>query len=79
MTSGALPLRRPLRIVLLAAALIGMLVGIAATVGHLDRDPLADVRAYYDAGARLNAGQPLYPPGADTRSEERRVGKECRL
>jgi len=28
-------------------------------------DPLADVRAYYDAGTRLNAGQPLYPPAQD--------------
>jgi hypothetical protein len=26
---------------------------------------MADVRAYYDAGARLNAGEPLYPPDAD--------------
>ena len=29
-------------------------------------DPLADVRAYYDAGARLNAGQPLYVQPATT-------------
>jgi len=26
-------------------------------------DPLADVHAYYAAGARLNAGQPLYLDG----------------
>ncbi len=26
---------------------------------------MADVRAYYDAGARLNAGRPLYPPDAN--------------
>src|SRR5262245_24093206 len=29
-------------------------------------DPLADVRAYYDAGARLNAGEPLYVQTATT-------------
>ena len=29
-------------------------------------DPLADVRAYYDAGARLNAGLPLYEQPATT-------------
>ena len=29
-------------------------------------DPLADVHAYYDAGARLNAGQPLYDQPAST-------------
>ena len=58
--------RRSLRLVLFAAAIIGLFVGILATIGHLRGDPLADVRAYYDAGARLNAGQPLYPPDANT-------------
>ncbi len=58
--------RRSSRLLLFAAATIGVLVGIAATYGHLRGDPLADVRAYYDAGARLNAGQPLYPADADT-------------
>ena len=33
---------------------------------HLRMDPLADVRAYYDAGARLNAGLPLYLDVAST-------------
>jgi alpha-1,2-mannosyltransferase len=47
-------------------AALAVLAGIAVTIGHLRTDPLADVRAYYDAGARLNAGLPLYPPDADT-------------
>src|SRR6266852_4907319 len=29
-------------------------------------DPLTDVHAYYDAGARLNAGQPLYEQAVGT-------------
>ena len=32
---------------------------------HVVGDPLNDARAYYDAAARLNAGQALYPPGID--------------
>ena len=32
---------------------------------HLTSDPLADVRAYDDAGSRLNADLPLYPADAD--------------
>jgi hypothetical protein len=31
---------------------------------HLANDPLHDFHVYYDAAARLNAGLPLYPPGA---------------
>jgi hypothetical protein len=58
--------RQSLRLLLFATAIIGVLVGIAGTFGHLRGDPLADVRAYYDAGARLNAGLPLYPADADT-------------
>jgi hypothetical protein len=55
------------RRVLVAAALLGTLLGIETLVLHLATDPLADVHAYYDAGARLNAGQPLYvqPAGTD--------------
>jgi hypothetical protein len=61
--------RPPVRVGLLlvfALAILGLLLGIAVTISHLRTDPLADVRAYYDAGARLNAGQPLYPADADT-------------
>jgi len=47
-------------------AILAVLVGIAVTLGHPRTDPLADVRAYYDAGARLNACLPLYPADADT-------------
>jgi hypothetical protein len=33
---------------------------------HATTDPAADIRAYYDAGARLNAGTPLYEQPAAT-------------
>ena len=58
------------RIVLVLAAVVGVLIGLDTLVLHLRLDPLADVRAYYDAGARLNAGQPLYdqPAGTDDAS-----------
>ncbi len=57
---------RRVRLALVALAAIGLLFGIGNFIQHLGTDPLADVHAYYDAGARLNTGQPLYPPGADT-------------
>jgi len=46
---------------------VGVALGIETVILHLLNDPLADVHAYYDAGARLNAGQPLYdqPAGVD--------------
>lgn len=47
-----------------------MLIGINTFLLHLTGDPLADVRAYYDAGARLNAGQPLYDQAATTNEAE---------
>jgi hypothetical protein len=50
---------------LFALAVIGALAGAYLFWLHVTTDPLADVRAYYDAGTRLNAGQPLYPAGAD--------------
>jgi hypothetical protein len=49
-----------IRRVLTLAAVLGFVLGIQTLVLHLKIDPLADVRAYYDAGARLNAGAPLY-------------------
>jgi len=52
--------------VLVAAAVIGLLIGIDTALVHLRLDPLADVHAYYDAGARLNAGLPLYEQSATT-------------
>jgi glycosyl transferase family 87 len=53
--------------VLAASAVVGVLIGLQTLVLHLQLDPLADVHAYYDAGARLNAGLPLYdqPAGTD--------------
>ena len=54
-----------LRLLVFAAAVIGYLAGVAELVMHLAHDLLADVRAYYDAGTRLNAGLPLYPAGAN--------------
>lgn len=54
------------RIVLTVLAGAGLIVGISVAYFHLTTDPGADIRAYYDAGARLNAGQPLYPPVAST-------------
>jgi hypothetical protein len=57
--------RRSVSLGLFALAVVGALAGIYLLWLHLTTDPLADVHAYYDAGARLNAGQPLYQPGAD--------------
>ena len=61
------PVPRRIWYVLLAAAWLGTLIGFDTLRVHLQTDPLADVHAYYDAGARLNAGQPLYeqPAGTD--------------
>jgi alpha-1,2-mannosyltransferase len=53
-------------VVLWAAAGLGALIGLGALRLHLTMDPLADVHAYYDAGARLNAGLPLYVQPAST-------------
>lgn len=56
---------RARRLGLFALAVIGGLLGLGVFWLHLTSDPLIDVRAYYDAAARLNAGQPLYPAVAD--------------
>jgi hypothetical protein len=55
------------RLVLRVAMVVGVALGIETVILHLLNDPLADVHAYYEAGARLNAGQPLYdqPAGVD--------------
>ena len=70
MTSAAFSLRpatrRRIRYVLIGAAVLGAIIGLDTLVLHLTVDPLADVRAYYDAGARLNAGEPLYIQPATT-------------
>src|SRR6476661_11213576 len=51
--------------VLIAASVLGLIIGLDTLILHLTTDPLADVHAYYDAGARLNAGLPLYDQTAD--------------
>jgi hypothetical protein len=53
------------RFALAIIAIIGALAGAYVFWLHITTDPLADVRAYYDAGTRLNTGQPLYPVIAD--------------
>src|SRR5512147_3075239 len=55
------------RLVLAIGAVVGLAIGLSTFVLHVRLDPFADVHAYYDAGARLNAGQPLYdqPAGTD--------------
>src|SRR5262245_66576527 len=51
-------------LVAFALAVLGALVGVYMFVLHATTDPAADVHAYYEAGARLNAGQPLYEQDA---------------
>jgi len=51
------------RLLLVISAALGI-VGLAEFWLHVNLDPLTDFRVYYDAAARLNAGLPLYPPGA---------------
>lgn len=52
------------------AAVVGLIAGVSTLRLHLQLDPLADVHAYYDAGARLNAGLPLYPADANPDAAE---------
>lgn len=53
------------RLAVFALAVVGALAGIGVFLTHAAGDPLADVQAYYAAGARLNAGLPLYPADQD--------------
>lgn len=61
---------RRTRVLWAAIAVVGVLAGLDTLILHLSLDPLADVHAYYDAGTRLNAGAPLYPPTADPNAPE---------
>jgi hypothetical protein len=54
------------RRVLVLAAILGLALGIETVVLHLRTDPMADLHAYVDAAARLNAGQALYDQPAGT-------------
>jgi hypothetical protein len=49
---------------------VGGLAGIGVLWIHVVGDPLADVRAYYEAGARQNAGLPLYVADADPNASD---------
>lgn len=62
--------QREVDLLLFAAAVVGLLIGVNIFLAHLGSDPLVDVHAYYDAGARLNAGQPLYEQTATTNQAE---------
>jgi len=56
--------RRLIGLLMVAVAVFGAILGLQMLGFHLATDPLTDFRVYYDAAARLNAGLPLYPPGA---------------
>ncbi len=58
------------RLAWFGVAVVGAIAGVATFVLHITEDPLADVRAYYDAGARLNAGLPLYDQPSTTNDAE---------
>ncbi len=51
-------------------AVIMTIAGVLVGWMHIVNDPLADAQAYFDAATRLNAGQPLYPAGADPNGNE---------
>ncbi|MBA2719587.1 MAG: DUF2029 domain-containing protein [Chloroflexi bacterium] len=53
-----------LRWLWLGIAVLWAAGGIRMFLFHISYDPFTDIHVYYDAAARLNAGQPLYPPGA---------------
>jgi hypothetical protein len=55
---------RATNLVAFSFAVLGALVGVYIFVLHATTDPAADVHAYYEAGARLNAGAPLYEQAA---------------
>jgi hypothetical protein len=54
-----------LQLLAFGGAVIGAIAGALVLWMHVMNDPLADAHAYYDAATRLNAGNPLYPAGAD--------------
>ena len=53
---------RPVRMFAFTLAVVGVLIGLQRLL--TTDDLLSDVTAYYDAGARLNAGQALYAQSA---------------
>ena len=61
-------LKKAANLTLFFFAVLGAAAGVAVAWMHIVGDPLADAHAYYEAAARLNAGQPLYPAGIDPSS-----------
>jgi hypothetical protein len=57
---------RAFDLVLFALAVVGVLLAVGWLAVGLGNNVLSDVHAYYDAAARLNAGQPLYDQAATT-------------
>ena len=62
--------KRIFNLLVFAAAVIMAIAGALVAWMHVVNDPLADAHAYFEAAARLNAGQPLYPAGADPNGNE---------
>jgi hypothetical protein len=56
--------RRLLRVLVIVAAGLGLVFGLQNAAHHVATDPFVDLHTYYDAGTRLNAGEPLYDPNA---------------
>jgi hypothetical protein len=62
--------RHALNLIAFGLAVVGAIAGALVAWMHIVNDPLADAHAYYEAAARLNAGQPLYPAGVDPNGNE---------
>ena len=58
--------RRRLNLVLVAVGALGLFLGLAWLAANVQGELLVDVRAYYDAASRLNAGEPLYAQTVST-------------
>ncbi|HUQ77845.1 MAG TPA: glycosyltransferase 87 family protein [Patescibacteria group bacterium] len=65
-SSGVGRRRRRLNLALVAIGALGLFLGVAWLATNIPSELLVDVRAYYDAGARLNAGEPLYAQTVST-------------
>ncbi len=50
---------------LVIGAIAGAILGVLHAIVHLQNDPLNDIPTFYVGAQRLNAGETLYPPGAD--------------
>jgi len=67
---SAEPRSRPPELLLFALGVVGVLLAVGWLAAGLGSNVLSDVHAYYDAAARLNAGQPLYDQAATTNDAE---------